>query len=118
MAMLKRIVWPWEKRKVQRELDSVEKMLESFYTPVPARPEFTTGLRKRLVGKSGPLAKASLTTLEFILLVGGAIVGTIVFAFTLVRSILLLIGGIKAKKPRAKKEKAQAAPEPKKKRAR
>jgi hypothetical protein len=119
MAMLKRIVWPWEKKKVQRELDSVEKMLESFYTPVPARPDFLTGLRKRLVGKSGPLAKASLTTLEFIVLVGGAIIGTIVFVFTLVRSVLLLISGVRnVRKPGEKKAKPKDEIEGKKKRAR
>lgn len=89
------IIWPWERKKVQRELDSVEDMLESMFKPVDARPSFTADLRKRLVGTPGPLAKASLTTLEIILLVGGAIVGTIVFLFTLVRSILALVTGIR-----------------------
>jgi hypothetical protein len=89
------IIWPWERKKVQRELDSVEDMLESVFKPVDARPSFTTDLRKRLVGKPGPLAKASLTTLEIILLIGGAIVGTVVFIFTLVRSILALVAGIR-----------------------
>lgn len=89
------IIWPWERKKVQRELDSVENMLESMFKPVPARPSFTNDLRKRLVGKPGPLAKASLTTLELILLIGGAIIGTIVFVFTVVRSIIGVVAGIR-----------------------
>lgn len=100
------IIWPWERKKVQRELDSVEHMLESMFKPVPARPSFTNDLRKRLVGKPGPLAKASLTTLEFILLISGAILGTVVFIFTAARSIIALIAGIRllgGRKPRPKK---------------
>lgn len=101
------IIWPWERKKVQRELDSVENMLESMFKPVPARPSFTNDLRQRLVGKPGPLAKASLTTLEFVLLVGGAILGTFVFVFTVVRSIIALFTGIRLlggrKPPRPKK---------------
>ncbi len=89
------IIWPWERKKVQRELDSVEHMLESMFKPVPARPSFTSDLRKRLVGKPGPLAKASLTTLKLVLLIGGAILGTIVFVFTIVRSIIGLVGRIR-----------------------
>ncbi len=100
------IIWPWERKKVQRELDSVENMLESMFKPVPARPSFTNDLRKRLVGKPGPLAKASLTTLEFVLLIGGAVLGTVVFIFTAVRSIIALLAGIRLlgrRKPRTKK---------------
>jgi hypothetical protein len=89
------IIWPWERKKVQRELDSVEDMLESMFQPVAARPSFTSDLRKRLVGKPGPLAKASLGTLELILLISGAIVGTLVFVFTLVRRIIGLIAGFR-----------------------
>jgi hypothetical protein len=105
------IIWPWERKKVQRELDSVEDMLESMFKPVKARPSFTSDLRKRLVGKPGPLAKASLTTLEIILLIGGAIVGTVVFVFTLGRSVLALIAGIRnlggKRKGREPKPKAE-----------
>jgi hypothetical protein len=112
------VIWPWERKKVQRELDSVEHMLESMFKPVPARPSFTTDLRKRLVGKPGPLAKASLTTLEFVLLVGGAILGTIVFVFTIGRSIIGLVGRIRPRGGRKQPPKPVAAPkhapEPKK----
>lgn len=99
------IIWPWERKKVQRELDSVEDMLESMFKPVDARPSFTADLRKRLVRKQGPLAKASLTTLELVLLIGGAIAGVLVFFFTVVRSIVGLLTG-----RRKKKVSADAAP--------
>ncbi|MCW5886793.1 MAG: hypothetical protein KIT07_01555 [Anaerolineales bacterium] len=92
------IIWPWERKKVQRELDSVEDMLESMFKPVDARPSFTADLRKRLVRKQGPLAKASLTTLELVLLIGGAIAGVLVFFFTVVRSIAGLFTGRRKKK--------------------
>ncbi|MCW5873781.1 MAG: hypothetical protein KIS88_03965 [Anaerolineales bacterium] len=94
------IIWPWERKKVQRELDSVEDMLESMFKPVDARPTFTTELRKKLVGRRGPLAKASLTTLELVLLIGGAIAGVLVFFFTVVRSVLRLVTG-QRDKPKA-----------------
>lgn len=103
------IIWPWERKKVERELDSVENMLESMFRPVAARPSFTSDLRKRLVGKPGPLAKASLGTLELILLIVGAIVGTVVFVFTVIRSILGLVTGIRLIGERRKKRPALKA---------
>lgn len=114
------IIWPWERKKVERELDSVEHLLESVFKPVPARPSFTADLRKRLVGKPGPLARASLTTLELLLLIGGAILGTIVFFITVVRSIIALVGGIKLLGSRRQQRRAKQAGsrgEPAKKRA-
>lgn len=102
------IIWPWERKKVERELDSVEDMLESMFKPVAARPSFTNDLRKRLVGKPGPLAKASLGTLELILLIGGAIVGTVVFVFTVIRSVLGLITGFRLLGERRKKRAPKA----------
>lgn len=111
------VIWPWERKKVQRELDSLEDMLESAFKPVPARPSFVTGLRKRLVGKPGPLAKASLSTLEVILLIGGAILGFFVFLFTIIRSILGLVTGFKLinrRRQKGRKKKESAEPEIKK----
>jgi hypothetical protein len=112
------VIWPWERKKVQRELDSVEHMLESMFKPVQAHPSFTSDLRKRLVGKPGPLAKAGLTTLELILLIGGAILGTIVFVFTIGRSIIGLVGRIRPRGGRRQPPKPAAGPkhaaEPKK----
>jgi hypothetical protein len=103
------IIWPWERKKVQRELDSVEDMLESMFQPVAARPSFTADLRKRLVGKPGPLAKAGLGTLELVLLIGGSIVGTVVFIFTIVRSIIGLVTGIRLLGDRRKRRPAPKA---------
>ena len=111
------IIWPWERKQVERELDSVENMLESMFKPVVARPSFTTDLRKRLVGKTGPLAKASLGTLELILLVSGAVVGLLVFIFTIGRSFLGLFSGNRGRKKRAAKSGGEGRSEPKKKAA-
>ncbi|MBX3046149.1 MAG: hypothetical protein KF698_04050 [Anaerolineales bacterium] len=108
------IIWPWERKKVQRELDSVEDMLESVFKPVDARPSFTADLRKRLVRKQGPLAKASLTTLELVLLIGGAIAGVLVFFFTVVRTVAGWLTGRRGKKAAAKRapdEKAAEKPQ-------
>lgn len=112
------IIWPWERKKVQKELDSVENLLESAFKPVAARPTYIASLRQRLVGKPGPLAKASLGTLELLLLVSGAIIGVFVFIFTVIRSIIGVTAGIKLIQGRAKgKEKklAEAPAVPKKK---
>jgi len=106
------IIWPWERKKVQRELDSVEDMLESMFKPVDARPSFTADLRKKLVRKQGPLAKASLTTLELVLLIGGAIAGVVVFFFTVVRSVANLLTGRRNKKPRTTAAPEKAATKP------
>jgi hypothetical protein len=89
------IIWPWERKKVQRELDSVEGMLEAAFKPVSARPNYLANLRRRLVGKKGPLAKASLGTLELLLLIAGGIIGIFVFIFTVIRSIIGVAAGIK-----------------------
>jgi hypothetical protein len=99
------IIWPWERKKVQRELDSVENMLESAFKPVAARPTYIANLRKRLVGKPGPLAKASLGTLELLLLISGAIIGVFVFIFTVIRSIIGVTAGIKLIRARVDKGK-------------
>ncbi len=80
-----KIVWPWERRKVEKELSSVEQMLASAFKPVQARPSFVNDLRKRLVGNKNPLARVSLSTLELLLLIGGAIVGVFVLIFTILR---------------------------------
>ncbi|MEX2160409.1 MAG: hypothetical protein WD751_00700 [Anaerolineales bacterium] len=78
-----RIIWPWERKKVERELSSVEGMLASAFKPVTARPAFVNDLRKRLVGSRNPFARVGLSTLELILLIGGAIVGVVVLILTL-----------------------------------
>jgi hypothetical protein len=80
-----KIVWPWNRKKMERDLDSVESLLATAFKPVTARPAFVHGLRKRLVGSRNPLARAGLSTLELILLIGGAIVGVVVLIITIIR---------------------------------
>ncbi len=115
-----KIVWPWERKKVEKELGSVEQMLASAFKPVTARPAFVSGLRKRLVGSKNPLARVSLSTLELLLLIGGAILGIFALLFTIIRSILGLFGRLRpgAGKPRAPRtvheKKPKLATEPKK----
>jgi hypothetical protein len=82
-----KIVWPWERKKVEKELSTIEQMLASSFKPVPARPAFVNDLRKRLVGSKNPLARVSLSTLELILLIGGAIISLFVLIFTIIKSI-------------------------------
>ncbi|MGH2582080.1 MAG: hypothetical protein ACRDFQ_04200 [Anaerolineales bacterium] len=106
------VIWPWERKKVERELQSVENLLESAFQPVSARPDFISSLRKKLVGK-GALGRAGLSTLEVLLLISGAILGTFVFVFSLIRSIVAMIAGFRLIR-RPGKERAK---EPAKKRA-
>jgi hypothetical protein len=102
-----KFVWPWQRKKVKRDLDSVENLLATAFKPVTARPAFVTGLRKRLVGSRNPLARAGLSTLELILLIGGAIVGAIVLVFTIIRSIGGMFGRLGGKQPKAPKRTAK-----------
>lgn len=114
-----KIVWPWERRKVEKELSSLEQMLASAFKPVPARPAFVNDLRKRLVGSKNPLARVSLSTLELILLIGGAVVGVFVLIFTFFRGIGSFFGRLRpgSSKPKEKspvREKKPKLSEPKK----
>lgn len=109
-----KIVWPWEQKQVKKELDSVENLLASAFKPVSARPTFVKDLRKRLVGSRNPLARAGLSTLEFVFLIGGALVGLVVLIFTIIRSIGGLFGrlrpGAKTRQPREKKKAIVSEP--------
>ncbi len=115
-----KIVWPWERKKIEKELNSVEELLASSFKPVTARPGFVNDLRKRLVGTKNPLARVSLSTLELLLLIGGAILGVFVLLFTILRSIVGFFGKLrpgagKPREPRAPREKKpKLATEPKK----
>lgn len=106
-----KIVWPWERKKLEKDLGSIEQMLASAFKPVTARPTFVNDLRKRLVGSKNPLARVSLSTLELVLLIGGAIVGLFVLIFTVFRSIIGLFGRLR---PGAGKRPAPRAPQEKK----
>lgn len=93
--MSMKIIWPWQQKKVERELSSVESMLSSAFKPVTARPAFVQDLRKKLVGSRNPLAKAGLSTLELILIIGGAIVGVGVLVLTILGRFGGLFGRLK-----------------------
>jgi hypothetical protein len=100
-----KFIWPWDRKKVERELSSVEELLATAFKPVAARPAFVNGLRQRLVGSRNPFARVSLSTLELILLIGGAIVGVVVLVFTLLRRFLGLFGGRRPEKASAPTKK-------------
>lgn len=105
--------WPWSKKKSEEELSSIEAMLESLYTPVSARPDFVDELRQKLVGVRGPLGVAGRSTLELILMIGGAIIGLVVFVVAAVRAVITLLSGIrliggKVKEKRETKKKADS----------
>lgn len=104
-----RIVWPWQRKRVERDLDSMESLLATAFKPVSARPAFVNGLRKRLVGSRNPLARAGLSTLELILLIGGAIVGVVVLIFTIIRRFGGLFGRLapSSREPKAPKRAAK-----------
>lgn len=87
--------WPWTRKRIKAEMDSVESMLESIFKPVSARPGFAEDLRQRLVGKPGPLAAAGRSTLSIVLMVGGALIGLVVFIIAGIRSVITLLTGIK-----------------------
>jgi hypothetical protein len=87
--------WPWGKKKNEEEISSIETMLESLYTPVTARPAFVDELRNKLTGVRGPLGVASRSTLELILLIGGAVIGLLLFVAGAVRAVLAFLAGIK-----------------------
>ena len=104
--------WPWSKKS--DEISSIESMLESLYTPVTARPAFVDELRQKLVGVRGPLGVAGRSTLELILIIGGAIIGLVVFVFAAIRALLALLTGIrliggKVQKKRKEKKKTSSA---------
>lgn len=116
-----KIVWPWERKKVEKELSSIEQMLASAFKPVKARPAFVNGLRKRLVGSKNPLARVSLSTLELLLLISGAIVGVFALLFTILRGVVGIFGRLRpgvSKSPREprppRERKPKLASEPKK----
>lgn len=87
--------WPWSKKTSEEEIGSIEAMLESLYTPVSARPAFVDELRQKLVGVRGPLGVAGRSTLELILMIGGAIIGLVVFVIAAIRAVLALLNGIR-----------------------
>ena len=92
---LKKISWPWTRKKDAEEIGSIEAMLESVYTPVNARPAFVDDLRQKLVGVRGPLGVASRSTLELVLLIGGAIIGALVFGLIRIMhaTVGMIVGG-------------------------
>jgi len=106
---------PWGKNKNEEEISSMEALLESVYTPVTARPAFVDELRNKLVGVRGPLGVAGRSTLEFILLIGGALIGLLLFVAGAVRAVLAFIAGIKLiggkREEKAKSKKSTSSPQ-------
>ncbi len=99
--------WPWKRKKNDDDLSNVEELLESLFTPVPARPAYLEDLRQRLVGKPGPLAAAGRSTIQLILMIIGAVVGLVVFIFAGFRAIVTLISGIKLMGGRFKENRGE-----------
>lgn len=103
-----KFVWPWQRKK-QAELNSLEQMLESVYTPVKANPSYVDDLRDRLVGAPAPIRAAGVSTLKLALMIGGGLIGAVLFVFGTIRSIIALIAGFrlvggKVRERRATKE--------------
>ena len=110
-----KIIWPWNRKQIERELGSVEDLLATAFKPVTARPAFLNDLRKRLVGSRNPFARVSLSTLELIILVGSALVGVVVLVFTVLRRMLGLFGGKRPAKAGVPRKKGKTlSGEPKK----
>lgn len=103
--------WPWQRKDKDEDLNSVEELLESLFTPVPARPAYLEELRQRLIGKPGPLAAAGRSTLQLILMIVGALVGLVVFIFAGIRAILTLISGIRQVGSNVKQKRAEKKPD-------
>jgi hypothetical protein len=101
-----KIRWPWNRKKDQREISNMEDLLESLYTPIPARPVYLEDLRQRLVGKPGPLAAAGRSTIQLILMIIGGLVGLVVFIFAGFRAIVTLISGIRLMGGRVKENRS------------
>lgn len=92
----------------------MEGMLASAFKPVAARPAFMNDLRKRLVGSRNPFAKAGLSTLELILLIGGAIVGVVVLILTVLGRFGGLFARLRPGSGKAGKRQPKLSSEPKK----
>ncbi len=90
-----KIRWPWAKNSENEDIGSIEAMLEGIYQPVDARPAFVDELRGKLVGVKGPIGVASRSTLELILMIGGAIIGIVLFVFGAIRAVIALLAGIR-----------------------
>lgn len=100
-----KFVWPWQRKK-QAELNSIEQMLESVYTPVKANPSFVDDLRRRLIGAPAPIRAAGVSTLKLILMIGGGLIGAVLFVFGTIRSIIALITGFRHVGDRVRERRA------------
>jgi hypothetical protein len=49
-----KLEWPWKAKKItlEKDLQTLEKQLDSVFRPVEPRASFTTELRQQLVGKT------------------------------------------------------------------
>jgi hypothetical protein len=106
-----KFIWPWQRKK-QADLNTIEKALESIYTPVKANPAFNDDLRNRLVGAPEAIRNAGASTLRLFMMIGGGLIGLVLFVFGIVRSVLALITGFRLVGDRRKARKTQAPPPP------
>jgi hypothetical protein len=108
-----KIVWPWERRRIQKELDSIEHLLASAFKPVKARPTFISDLRKRLVGSKNPFARVSLSTLEILLLIAGAIASLVAMIFMFIRTAAGIFGRIRFRDRKMEAQSTERLPKSK-----
>ena len=106
-----KFVWPWQRKK-QAELNSLEQMLESVSTPVKANPSFVDDLRDRLVGAPASIRAAGVSTLRLVLMIGGGLIGAVLFVFGAIRSIIALVTGFRIVGGRVRERRAAEAESP------
>lgn len=93
--------WPWKRQKLtlEKDLASLESVLEALFKPVSPRVEFVKTLRVDLVGKP----KRRLLALpeggwQKGVLVAGGIVSFLAMVFSGVRIVIAILGMVQANK--------------------
>ena len=103
--------WPWKNRKItlERDLQVVEKRLETFFQPVTPRPEFIKNLRSELVGKPEEKSKALLKGgWQKGLLVAGGVVSFFAMVLGGIRIVIAIIGRVQMNKKKVIEEPTAA----------
>ena len=99
--------WPWKNRKItlERDLQVVEKRLETFFQPVTPRPEFIKNLRSELVGESKEKSMALLNGgWQKGLLVAGGVVSFFAMVFGGIRIVIAILGRMQTSKKKVIEE--------------
>ena len=103
--------WPWKNRKItlERDLQVVEKRLETFFQPVAPRPEFIKNLRSDLVGEPKEKSKALLKGgWQKGLLVAGGVVSFFAMVFGGIRIVIAIIARMQMNKKKVIEEPTAA----------